>query len=155
VGVTGKEFADKVMRRFKGKAEKVIAKHRINGSLVVSYDHAGAHDSAQATELLEAMGITQDEESRLLLPPLSPDFHRVIEHVHATASKAFNVKLRNTKGRRTMKQYKAMYEAAFYESVKASSIEADIRGLKQLWQHVKKPAAEGGSDGDWPPASML
>lgn len=155
MGVTGKEFADKVMRRFKRKAEEVLAKNHIEESLVVSYDHAGAHDSAQAEELLEKIGITQDAQSRMPLPPLSPDFHRVIEHVHAIASRAFDVKLRNTEGRRTINKYKEMYEEAFYEAVNADSVQADIRGLKLLWEHVRKSTQEGGSEGDWGKTSML
>jgi hypothetical protein len=143
------------MKRFKIKAEKVLLKYRTDGPPIFSYDHAGPHDAGEAQELLEALGIDQTEESRLLLPALSPDFHRVIEHVHAIASKAFNSKLRLTEGRRDVKYYMKMYEEAFYESVHGPSIEADIRELKQLWAHVKKPASAGGSDGDWPPASML
>jgi hypothetical protein len=143
------------MKRFKAKAEKVLADHGIEEALVVSYDHAGAHDSAEATELLEGMGITQDEQSRLPLPALSPDFHRVIEHVHATACKAFNKKLRDTEGRRSIEVYQKMYQEAFYEAVKADSVQADIKGLRQLWEYVKKPTAEGGSDGDWAKTSML
>jgi hypothetical protein len=155
VGVTGKEFAKKVMRRFQSKAEEVLAENHIEESIVVSYDHAGAHDSAEATELLEAMGITQDAQSRMPLPPLSPDFHRVIEHVHAIASRAFNVKLRNTEGRRSINKYKEMYEEAFYEAVNASSVQDDIRGLKLLWEYVRKSTEEGGSEGDWGKTSML
>jgi hypothetical protein len=133
----------------------VLHDHDIDGPPTFSYDHAGPHESAKAIELLEEKGITQEEQSRLLLPALSPDFHRVIEHVHATASKAFNAKLRVTNGKRSVEQYQKMYEAAFYGAVKADSVQKDIRGLKELWQHVKTPTTQGGSDGDWPKTSML
>lgn len=144
-----------MMKRFQAKAELVLHEHGIDAAPTFSYDHAGPHDSANAIELMEQQGITQGEESRLLLPALSPDFHRVIEHVHAITAKAFNTQLRITEGRRNVEQYKKMYEAAFYKAVKASSVQEDIRGLKQLWEHVKAPTTEGGSDGDWPKTSML
>lgn len=144
-----------MMKRFQAKAEKVLDDHDIDAEPTFSYDHAGPHDCAKAIELLEEKGITQDEQCRLLLPALSPDFHRVIEHVHAIACKAFNAQLRVTTGRRSVKQYKEMYEAAFYGAVKASSVQKDIRGLRELWQHVKTPIAQGGSDGNWPKTSML
>ena len=86
---------------------------------------------------------------------MSPDFHRIIEHVHATAAKAFRKELRELASRRSSKFYQELYEKVFYREVKASSVQADIRGLKQLWQHVKTPTAEGGSGGNWPPNSML
>lgn len=144
-----------MMKRFQVKAEKVLHEHGIDDPATFSYDHAGPHDSAKAIELLEEKGITQEEQSRLLLPALSPDFHRVIEHVHATACKAFNAQLRVTTGRRSVQEYKKMYESAFYGAVKASSVQKDIRGLKELWQPVKTPTTQGGSDGNWPKTSML
>jgi hypothetical protein len=51
--------------------------------------------------------------------------------------------------------YKEMYEDAFYEAVNADSVQADIRGLKLLWEYVRKSTKEGGSDGDWGKTSML
>jgi hypothetical protein len=143
------------MPRFQAKAEKVLADNHVKEEPIYSFDHAGPHDAAEAVEMLEQRGITQDKQSRLELPSLSPDFHRVIEHVHAIASKAFNAKLRVTEGRRTVQEYKKMYEAAFYGAVHASSVQADIKGLKELWVHVKKPTTAGGSDGNWPATRML
>jgi hypothetical protein len=143
------------MPRFQAKAEKVLADNKVDEDPVFSFDHAGHHDSAEAVERLEQVGITQDAQSRLLLPSLSPDFHRVIEHVHAIAAKAFNAQLRAAGGKRTVEQYKKMYESAFYGAVHASSVQADIRGLKELWKHVSAPTTKGGSNGDWPATCML
>ena len=82
-------------------------------------------------------------------------FHHFLVTERDIASKAFNAKLRVTEGRRTVQEYKKMYEAAFYGAVHASSVQADIKGLKELWVHVKKPTTAGGSDGNWPATRML
>jgi len=160
-GVTGKEFASVVMKRFKRKAESVMDKyahklpHPELAAPIYSYDHAGAHDSAEAMELLEKMGIHQDTSCRATLPSLSPDFHRVIEHAHGTACSAFNLKLREVGTARDIEFYKALYKKTFLECVTASSVQKDVQGLKHLWQHVAAPEADGGSAGNWPKNNKL
>ena len=157
-GITGVEFAKRVMPRFQKKAEAVMQKHAgmLHGgedaTPVYSYDHASPHDAAEAEELLEKLGITQD---RAPLPPLSPDFHRVIEHAHGISCKAFEKVLRRLDTKKPIDFYKKLYEKCFREAVQARSVQQDIRGLKQLYKHVCTAASQGGSEGDWPPNHML
>jgi hypothetical protein len=156
-GVTGKEFANRVMKRFLHKAEEVMNKHATgeDATPIFSYDHASAHDAADAVEELEKVGITQEYSSRAWLPALSPDFHRVIEHVHAIACGAFRKELLGLDKKLTMQQYKNMFEKAFRTAVTAHAVQKDIRSLIDLYEHVGAAVAAGGSGGNWPPKHML
>jgi hypothetical protein len=82
LGPTAEEF-EAIMRLFKAKAHEVMAKVSNTDSdelperyrPIFSYDNAGIHHSADRD--LGAPGHGQ----HALLPPHSPDMHKVIEHV--------------------------------------------------------------------------
>jgi hypothetical protein len=142
-------------------AQRNLKKHRRrlpagdNLQPIWSYDHAGHHDTADVNERLARIGITQQDSSRCPLPPVSPDFHRVIEHVHAIVCGAFNKKLRTLKGKRTAKYYQRVFKRTFHSVIKASTIQKDILGLPELWTTVSASKADGGTEGDWAPQDML
>lgn len=149
------------MKKFKQQADAVMQKHAkelqaedLEVTPIFSYDHAGQHDTEEVEEALEDVGISQDESCRCPLPPLSPDFHRVIERVHANVSRAFKKKLRGQNFSREVSQYKKIYKELFHSTIKAASIQADIRGLRELWTAVATPVSEGGTGGNWGPVGM-
>lgn len=148
------------MKKLQLKAEAVMQQYAKqlpaddSATPIFSYDHAGSHDTAEVEEILEGMGISQQESCRCPLPPLSPDFHRVIEHVHGIVCNAFRKELRNMSYKRTVSSYKKLYEKLFYERIKAESLQKDINGLRAMWEVVSTPVSQGGTGGNWAPQGM-
>lgn len=68
----------------------MVAEHKVEAPVMYSYDNPSIHKAAE--EMLEKMGITQNE--RVRLPPYSPDMHKVIEHAHANVARIFQNHLR-------------------------------------------------------------
>lgn len=81
------------------------------------------------------------------LPARSPDLHRVIEHVFGYVSNAFNQHLWYNPSCDSLAKYKAAIIRVFKEMVTPAAISADVKGLKALYDAVRK-------GGKWPKKSL-
>lgn len=63
-----------------------------------------------------------EESQRLLLPPYSPDMHRVIERTHGTAVVMFEKWLYQNPKKCTIEQYKRTFERIYKECSSADAI---------------------------------
>jgi hypothetical protein len=78
-GPTAQEFAH-VLRTMKPQIDAVVQKYKRGfayGGALLSYDHEAIQDAVDPEDC------GYDPDCRIPLPPLSPDCHKVIEHVHA------------------------------------------------------------------------
>jgi hypothetical protein len=124
-GPTAAEFAEKVL----GPTASV-AKKKLKGkgaAVMFSYDSARIHtsatklvDAATGKLLMAAYGF--EESQRLLLPPYSPDMHRVIERTHGTAVVMFEKWLYQNPKKCTIEQYKRTFERIYKECSSADAI---------------------------------
>lgn len=135
------------MRRIRNKAWEVNKEHGL-GDPVFSFDNATIHDM----EVLEEVGITW--ENRVPLPPRSPDMHKVIEHVFGTLEGAMQEALHEDHSLTRGREYAALLRTLFKQRITALSIQKDIRSLYPLYDMLHKSKAEGGVEGDWPPAKF-
>jgi hypothetical protein len=155
-GPTAAEFAEQVLGPTVREANKRLRGHAdlSNGTKVMfSYDSARIHtsamklvDEASGKRVLAAYGFT--DARRLLLPPYSPDMHRVIEHTHGTAELMFQKWLYENPKKCTIHQYKVAFEGIYRECCSAQAIAADVAGLPELYSWIYS------HEGEWAPNRM-
>lgn len=93
------------------------------------------NDSAHARAKLDEHGIWS-KDHRFALCPLSPDLHKVVEHVHAYLSQALQAWRRSLwPGKPTPQQCQDKLEQLFYD-VQPASIQADVDSLPYTYQAV-------------------
>jgi hypothetical protein len=151
--ITEGEFTD-IMQHFKNCADlAVILKPELFGEQqpIYAFDHAPWHMSAVKNNKLSAIGITAAQ--LLPVPPRSPDFQKVIEHVFGFMTQQFQQKLYSTAydDLHTAAQYRNyVKDELFMQKVTKDQINKDVRSLKQLYKVVKSSIEEGGVAGGWP-----
>lgn len=147
-GITKDEFRD-VMRRFKAKAERLVAAalksargHRkavlqqmLDGELGMgmlwSFDHAKAHAAHQ----LECFGIYGSDSAEL--PACSGDMHHTIEHIHGLLAQKFETWLSHHRDCTDSATMQAALTEIFYTHVTAESVSKSVRDLPGLWRAIK------------------
>lgn len=98
---------------------------------LLSSDNDSAHTRARLNEL----GIWSDDD-RFDLCALSPDLHKVVEHVHAYLSQALQAWRRSLWPQKPTKdECMSKLEELFY-SVQLASIQADVDSLPYTYQAV-------------------
>lgn len=94
------------------------------------------------------------EGRRVLLPPKSPDFHRVVEHAIGNLTAAFMRRLAIDGSLKNVRQFKKVLVELFEEVVTPAGIANDARGLPDLHKVVLGRKRDGGTFGDWPPSQF-
>jgi hypothetical protein len=155
-GPTATEFAVKVLGPTVKAAKAKLKNHPAiskGTELLFSYDSARIHtsamklvDGASGKLLLETYGFKDTQ--RLLLPPYSPDMHRVIEHTHGTAVVQFEHWLYQNPKKCTMEEYKQAFETIYRKCCSARAIAADVAGLPELYNWIYH------HDGNWAPNKL-
>jgi len=147
-GTTSKEFV-KMIKKIVAEAAKLYNqkgdKYRGRGvwEPLLSYDNPCIH--AGATADLEEIGITQ-RENRVRLPEYSPDFYKVIEHVHSNLQQKSRDVLRDDASINTPMQYVDLLFKYFksFKSLDKGGIVRDVQSLPETYQEVHR--LKGG----WP-----
>jgi hypothetical protein len=170
---TGEEFGD-VMAYLKAKVDVARSAGTIGWDPIWSFDHAHPHDYWADGSCARSQPWAGFE--RALLPPLSPDFHKVIEHTFArfkqflrelvymeVAGAAVQV------GSRQLSDIKVLdlCAAALHKAAGANVIARDVQSLRTTLEVVNHEKGERfmlakngvnkeyvGSGGDWPPKSL-
>jgi hypothetical protein len=155
-GPTAAEFAEKVLGPTVRAAKKRLKGHASYSKgteVLFSYDSARIHTSAMKLVdettgklLLAAYGFK--DSHRLLLPPYSPDMHRVIEHTHGTAVVMFQAWLYQNPKKCTIEEYKQAFEGIYRKCCSAQAIAADVAGLPELYNWIYN------HEGNWAPNRM-
>ncbi|WIA23049.1 hypothetical protein OEZ86_009964 [Tetradesmus obliquus] len=136
--VTSEEWT-KIMQLFREEAEKPanLAKLGAREQWKYSWDNDKVHKGAD----LSTIGI--EDEDRFYLPELSSDMHKVVEHVHGWLQGRMQKWLAlQDKATLTVAQCKAELMRLFTQELDISSIQKDVRTLKDTYQAVVD--AEGG-----------
>lgn len=113
----------------------------------LSFDNPRVHGGPNRwIEIMNACRLSK--EQRFLLPPYSPDMHRVIEHTHARLVSDFQGWLNTHVGDFDLPAYKAKLQELFYERQTADVIAADVSTLPALYGAIIR------AEGAWPPKSF-
>jgi hypothetical protein len=135
-GMTGDEYED-CMREFREKLHQEWVKY--------ARQHPGAqepiwllsddNDSAHTRARLDALGIWS-KDHRFDLSALSPDLHKVVEHVHAYLDRAMQAWRRSLWPEKPSdEQCKEKLQQLFY-AIPAKSIADDVDSLPATYQAV-------------------
>lgn len=140
---TIEQFVDH-MKQMQTKGEKLCSVKpnlfKDNRGLLYSYDNPIIHNSEDTEELLEQIGILQTD--RVHLPKYSPDFHKVIEHVHGWLKRKFREKLLQEPDLKPEDYPKVLFQC--FNELSAKSVALDVESLlNELYPAVID------ADGDW------
>lgn len=133
--MTAREFED-CIRDLKLRLSQLWDKYRSNTedkepTWLLSIDNDSAHTRAKLHELEIWLNSDRFEQS-----PLSPDLHKVVEHVHAYLCAAMLAWRRSMWPQKpNLQQCKAKLEELFY-AVQPASIQADVDTLPYTYQAV-------------------
>lgn len=160
-GPTAQEFTDVMQQVMADTHVEVETKHqdKLTWSGQVhkakySFDSARIHQSALNTRgddgspsMLSDVGFLP--HMRIILPPYSPDLHKIIEHAHARAMYHFRKWLYQDPTKYTdVEVYKTKFEELFIQANSANAVKADVASLKETYKYVKD------NWGSWPPACL-
>lgn len=107
--------------------------------LYFSLDNASVHKAAYTdpTWLEKHSWARRASFGEIQPPPYSPDCHKVIEHIHATITKAFKAKVDKLPHTlETVEEYWEMVKALFYEAITADSVRKDVDSLLKTYKAV-------------------
>ncbi len=99
---------------------------------IFSFDNPTIHTDP---DNMAELGIV-DDVSRQVLPPYSPDLHRVIERVHARVCQRFQKWVNADTQSYCMEGYCQALEYVFWKSEKPSIISADLEKIHLLYEKV-------------------
>lgn len=118
----------------------------------LSMDNATWHAAGN----LKVEGNKTVKDCKLPLPAMSPDLHKIIEHVNNRVKSAFAKKLAEDPRKYSADELRAMFEECFFaQDINGSKIiDADIHSLKQTMEVVSRSRKEGGTEGDHAPPGL-
>lgn len=140
---TKEEFTD-VMKVLVEYSHKLLKQVDENLQPLFSYDN----NRIQAYANMESMGISPEE--RLVLPPWSPDMHKVIEHTFAQLKAHLQADMLTYNPARLtahMAHQKVLF--GFMNGISKEGIRKDVESMPATWHIISSPAGvlRQGPDG--------
>ncbi len=141
---TGDEFAERVqdVKQLSQASKEKHPQYYSKGGPFYSWDNASFHTSLK----LQDVGLS--ETDMWLLPPNSPDMHKVIEHVVGRVKRALREELCDNANIKTVEQVKRVCRDVFFR-ITTESIRKDIDSLPNTYKHIHDKKSQGGREGDW------
>ncbi len=142
---TSDEFAERVLdvKQLSLASKDKHPEYYKKGGPFYSWDNASFHTSMK----LHDVGLS--EEDMWLLPPNSPDMHKVIEHVVGRVKRALREELCDNANITTVKQVKHVCKQVFFNRITVESVRKDIDSLPTTYRHIHAKKSQGGREGDW------
>lgn len=148
---TRAEFEALVMADIPRIAKELQKKHPelYSNGMWLSMDNAKYHPLPQ--EKLRVRGLPIH---RVVLPALSHDLHKVVEHsIHTHKAAASEWLYDNPRVTRVADIKKAFVEL-FHAKVTKEGVSKDVESLKYTYHCIAASKANGGTEGDWAPPRL-
>lgn len=115
-------------------------------SPILSFDRPKIHN---VQKVMDRLGIL--EGNILPLTHYVPDVQKVVEHCHANNNRKLKQLVLEKGTKKPPQDYQEMLRKAFMsigtDQGKLQKLQQDIQSLDATLKHIKKPRAEGGSEG--------